>query len=528
MRFTLRLDRLWLPGWILACIVFAISFIPVLPSLVGDEQMLNALQETMSSPAVIAMCGMMYGDEYTFGVMYTQMMFVWSALVVGVMNIFLVNRHTRSNEEEGRSELLGSLPLGKAAPLASLTIIVLGANVLIALGIAVCMPAFNMESIDVAGSLVYGAGIGGIGLIFAALTMVFAQVCSTSKSTIGFSFAALGIAYLLRAVGDMGADAATNPLGFISPFGLGERTFPFYENLWWPLGVMVLAAAVLIALAFVLNARRDQGAGLLQARRGKAHGSRFLISQISLSLRLLRGTIIAWALVMLILGACYGLVFNDLSSFYDASPTIQAVLGIVDGVTGLELLKPVIGTLTMMMATIAVVPVVIIVNQLQSEERRGRLEVLFGTASSKIIALLSYTIIAAVCALVFQLLVGLGMWAGALAVMDNPPAFEIFIKTALNTVPPILVFVGLAVLLVGVAPKLSPMLWVFLAYAFLMVYFGSVVDIPEWAIKISPFMIVANYPEEAFRLAPWLALTGVFVVLSAVGIIAYRLRDIKA
>lgn len=525
LRHSLRLDRLWLPVWILACVTFAVCFVPMLPILVDNEQMLEVLKMSMESPAVIAMCGMIYGEEYTFGIMYTQMMLVWSAVVVCVMNIMLVNRHTRKDEEEGRLELISSLPIGKASPLASLAIIVVGTNVLVALLTAVSLAAFGLESIDLAGSLVYGASVGGIGLIFAALTMLFAQLASTSKGTLGLSMAALVFMYLLRAPADMAKDAATNPLGFISPFGLGERTYPYYENLWWPIVLMVFIAAVLMLVAFLLNVRRNLGVGLLPAGRGKAHGGRLLIGHISLSIRLVRGTIIIWALVFLAFGLSYGVVFNDLQGFYEESQFVASFLG-VDDLTQ-EIFSATINSLTALMTIAAVVPVVMIINHLYGEERKGRLELVFSTATSKVTTLLGYTIIVAVAALIFQLLTALGMWMGSYYVMEEPIALEVFVKTAINYLPAVLAFAGVAVLLIGLAPKAIHAIWFYLAYVFYVVYVGGMLNIAKIFVKLTPLGLLAKYPTDAFDPLPFVLLLLVFAALSAGGIIAYRARDIK-
>jgi len=526
LRHTLRLDRLWLPTWMVSCIIFIVCFVPLLPVLVTNDQMLEFLKETMSSPAVVAMCGMMYGEEYTFGVMYSQMMMLWSALVVCVMNIMLVNRHTRKDEEEGRLELLCSLPIGRAAPLTSLIIVVVAANVVVALLVAISMASFGLESIDFAGSLIFGASVGSIGLVFGALTLLVAQISSTSKSTLGFSLGILFVMYLLRAPADMADDAATNPLGLITPFGLGQRTYPFYENSWWPIHVMILVAVVLALAALALNVRRNHGSGLLPTRSGRRHGGRLLNGQIALGFRLVRSVIIVWALVMLILSISYGLVFNDLYGFYEESPLIRAIMG-VSILTG-EIFDATINSLTTLMSIIAVIPVVLIVHRLRTEEQRGRLELVFSTASSKISALLGYTVIAMIAALLFQLLTAVGMWTGATIVMDDPVAFEIYVKAALNLLPGVLAFEGLAVLLIGLIPRAIHAIWLYLIYVFYVYYVGGVFAISEIFIRLSPFGFLAKYPAETFEPLPFFTLLGAFVVLSAVGVVAYRARDIKS
>ena len=525
LKFRLRLDRIFLPTWIVACVAFAVGFIPMLPMIVTSEEMLVVLKEIMASPAVVALCGIMYGDEYTFGIMYTQMMFVWAAVLVAIMNILLVVRHTRKDEEEGRLELLNSLPVGRAAPLTSLTLLVVATNVLIAGLSALAMVAFQMESIDLAGSLVFGAGLGGIGLIFAAVTMLFAQVSSTAKGTLGFSLAVLFVMYVLRAVGDLAPDATTNPLGFVSPFGLGQRTFPYYQNLWWPIGVMLLVAAVFAVAAFALNTHRNLGIGMLPVRTGRVHAGRLLRGQVTLSLKVMRGTMIAWAIVIFVLAISYGSVFNDLGAFYENSPMIQNLFG-NQGADG-SLIDPAIATLTVMMALITVIPVVTVINHLRTEERRGRLELVYSTASSKIIALAGYTITAVAFALLLQLLSAGGMWMGAYATMDDPIAWGTFCQAALNVLPPMLVFVGLAVLIVGLAPRAFLVVWVYLAYAFYVDYVGGMFDVPDYLTKLSPFGLAARYPVEEIAPLPLALLLLVFVALSVLGVLAYRRRDIK-
>ena len=525
LRLTLRLDRVWLVAWLVICVVFAVFFIPIIPSLVTDDQMMQVLQQTMGSPAVVAMCGMIYGDSYTFGIMYTQMMFVFSALLIALMNILLVNRHTRSDEELGRLELISALPVGRAAPLTSITLIVVVANVVIACAIAVIMPLFGLETIDFAGSLVFGAALGSIGLIFAALTMLFAQLTATAKGTMGFSLAMLGVCYVLRAAGDMGENAADNPLGFASPLGLGERTYPYYDNLWWPICVMVGVAAVIMIVAFALNARRDHGVGMLPSQTGRAHAGSLMRGQFSLAVRLTRSLIIAWAVVIFILSASYGSVFNEMDAFYTGNELIQAMMGLTG--SSENILEPIIHTLVMIMSILAVIPVGMVVNHLRSEERRGRLELIYSTATSRVLTLVSYALIAAIAAVLFQLLTACGMWASQAASMSDAVPLDTFLKAAVNALPAVLVFEGLAIFLLGISTRLSPVLWFYLAYSFYVVYVGGAFDIPEWMTLLSPFGMLSSYPAEPFDPIPWCALWAAFVALSAAGIAAYRLRDMR-
>lgn len=88
----------------------------------------------MSNPAMIAMLGPAYGlDNYTNGAMFSQMMLLFTIIAVAIMNIFLVTKYTRKEEEEGRSEVIRSLPVGRLSNLSAVMLAGLLINTVIAL-----------------------------------------------------------------------------------------------------------------------------------------------------------------------------------------------------------------------------------------------------------------------------------------------------------------------------------------------------------------------------------------------------------
>jgi ABC-2 type transport system permease protein len=341
----------------------------------------------------------------------------------------------------------------------------------------------------------------------------------------GLSMGILCLCYLLRAAGDIPSDAAHNPLGFASVLGLGERAYPYYENLWWPLGVMLGIAAVLTALAFILGGVRDHGAGLLPLLRGKAHAGRLLVGQLSLGLRLMRGLIFAWALIILLLSASYGYVFNDMDAFYKGSEILQAILG-TPGADA-NILEPVIHTISAMMALLSVVPVVLIIGRLGTEERRGRLDLIYAGASSRTHAFVGYALIAALVATLLQVLAAFGIGAAQALSMDNPVALVVFMRAALNMLPAVLVFEGIALCLLGAAPRFMPALWLHLGYSLYGVYLAGAFALPEWLTMLNPFSALARYPVEPFAWVPWCILLAIFVALGALGAVRYRFRSLN-
>jgi ABC-2 type transport system permease protein len=505
-------------------VALATFFAPVMPSMIGDEASRAVLEQTMKSPAMLAMCGVTYGDEYTYGAAYAQYMLVWTVLVLGIMNIMLVVRHTRKDEEEGRLEMLVALPVGRIANLFAVLKVSFAANLAIALLTAVVIPLFGVESLDYPGSLAYGAVIGAAGFVFAAVTALFSQLANTSKGAYGLSFTVLGLSYLMRAAGDV--DPQSEALALISPIGLAERAQSFVSNLVWPIAVLLLLGLVLFAGAIALNLVRDSGAGLLPARKGKAHASFALQSGFGLVWRLTRGTVLAWAIIIFSFAAAYGSVFGDLSAFYESNDLFRAMLS--QGAEKATMIEPVVSMLIMILSIIAAVPVAMVVLRLKSEENHGRIEQVYAKAQSRVFMMTGYIAVSFVLAFILQLLCALGLWSAAQAVMEDPISLEMCLKTALNCTPAVVIFAGLCAFLVGVAPKLSPLVWVYLVFSFLMIYLGGLSDLPEWVKDLSPFGLLPSYPLEAFDPAVFIGLLGASVALAAVGLFAYRRRDIKA
>src|SRR5690625_6665954 len=106
---------------------------------------------------------------------------------------------------------------------------------------------------DLKGSLLYGAVLGATGIFFTAITALFAQLSENARGTIGLSFAALGVAYLIRGIGDAGNGAVSwfSPLGWV----LGAEVY--VNNYLWPILLTLGVSLVVISLGFSLNSTRD-------------------------------------------------------------------------------------------------------------------------------------------------------------------------------------------------------------------------------------------------------------------------------
>jgi len=520
-RLIVRRDRIRMPIWLLSLAVLTFTIAVSFTDLYATEQDRQAIAETMKNPAMTAMVGQGYGlDNYTAGAMMAHQMLLFTAVAVAIMSILLVVRHTRADEEDGRIEMIRSLPTGRLANLHATILVVCGANALLAFGIGFGLSALQIESMDLEGSLLYGAALGATGIFFTALTAVFAQLSESSRGTIGLSFAVLGISYLIRAIGDVGNETLSwfSPLGWI----LGAQVY--VNNYWWPILLTVSGAILLIILALYLNAIRDLESGFLPSKPGRKHASIFLQSPIGLTLRLQRTGLIAWAIGMYVLGVSYGSVLGDLESFFEDIDLMEELLAPIEG---FSLTEQYIPMLMSIMAMISSIPALMAMLKLVGEERKNRTEHLLSRAVSRSRLMGSSFIVSIVVSFMMLSLAAIGLWSAGTVVVEDGISFGMLYGAAMVFLPAMWIMVGVAVLLIGIVPKVTSLIWVYLLYSFVVVYLGGLLQFPEWMGNLSPYGHIPQLPVEEMDVIKVSILTIVAVVLVVAGFVGYNKRDIE-
>ncbi|MEZ5249885.1 MAG: hypothetical protein R2713_11935 [Ilumatobacteraceae bacterium] len=177
---------------------------------------------------------------------------------------------------------------------------------LLVVGIAVAFACVG-AGFGVVGAVAFGISLVGVGMVFAAITAVAAQVASTTRGTRGLALSVLGAAFVVRAVGDVSAPW----FSWLSPIHWGQAVRAYADERW--AAPVVSAAVALGGLAVALRwaDHRDFGAGLLPPRPARATASRWLTSPIALAARLHRGPTIGWVVGVAVLGALYGVVADQ-------------------------------------------------------------------------------------------------------------------------------------------------------------------------------------------------------------------------
>ena len=330
----------------------------------------------------------------------------------------------------------------------------------------------------------------------------------------------LGIAYLIRAIGDV----SNETLSWFSPLGWILGTQVYVNNDWWPILLTVGVAAVLALLALYLNAIRDLESGFLPSKPGRKYASAMLQSPLGLALRLQRTGLIAWAIGMYLLGASYGSVLGDIESFFKDNAMIEQLLAPVKGVS---LTEQFVTMLMSIMAMISTIPALMAMLKVVGEERKNRTEHLLSRAVSRSWLMGSSLIVSIVVSFVMLSLAAIGLWSAGAVVMENGISFGKLYSAAMIYLPAMWIMVGIAVLFIGVAQKATSFIWIYLLYSFVVVYLGGLLQFPEWMRNVSPYGHIPQLPVEEMNVLTISILLGIAVVLVIVGFIGYNKRDIE-
>ncbi|MFJ8182815.1 ABC transporter permease [Streptomyces sp. NPDC096105] len=521
IRFVLRRDRVRLPVWVLALSLGTLATANSFRTLYDDPQERANAVRSMDSPAGLAMSGPRhYLDDYGFGSMLSHQMLGFTAVLVGLMSVLIVTRHTRAEEETGRAELVRSAVVGRHAHLAAALSAAVLANLALALLLALGLAGLGLEGVDPAGSLLYGLAHAAVGLVFAAVAAVTAQITAHARGASGTALAVVGVAYVLRAAGDSGENDA---LSWLSPIGWVQRSYPYVDDRWWPLLLCLVLAAALAATGFVLSTRRDVGAGLRPERLGPPTASAALTTPSGFALRLHRGMLAGFGAGLFLMGAMYGSILGDAEDMLKDIDQVQEALERIGGAGVAESFASMV---MVVLAVVAAVYVVMAALRPRSEETAGRAEPLLATGLSRTRWAGGHLAVAMGGGTFVLLLAGLGFGVAGAASTGDGGLLPELVGAALAYAPALWVTIGVAVVLFGWFPRASAAAWAVPVYAFVVGYLGEILRFPDWMKNLSPFGHVPRLPAADLDLTPLLLLTLVAAGLVWLGLAGFRRRDL--
>ncbi|WP_062382872.1 ABC transporter permease [Demequina iriomotensis] len=503
--------------WIAIATVLSASSVLVYPWVFptqADREGLAAL--VGANPAL----GLIFGPA--FDVSTADGFNAWRTLALGGLltalgAIFVVTKATRGQEDSGQAELLASGVLGRSSRL--LTAVSMGAIVSVLVG-AVAATVTLLCGGGTEATLLLCATYTASGWMGTGVAAVTSQLGAEARASSSMAVAIMGTLFILR--GFAYSVEAPDWALWVNPLAWMTETKPAVENTWWPLALAVALTGALLAVAFVLQARRDFGQGAIAPAPGPARGS--TRSPLALALRLNRGTLVAWTLGFAVLGIVFGYFTTAITDLLSGDAGIGQILA-SGASTPADLFGTFVATVISLVGIIASIACVQIVLRVRKEEMEDRVEPLLATPTSRARYYASNVVVALGAALAFLTIAGLVI-AGFASSADIGVTYGQAFGQALATVPAVWTVIAVAVAVVGARPHVSIAAWAGVLLSFGLTLLGPTFGLDDWVLAISPFYHV---PAIATSTVEWTGLAVVTLVgaaFVAIGFAGFRRRDL--
>ncbi|WP_433828206.1 ABC transporter permease [Actinoplanes sp. CA-015351] len=510
LRLVLRRDRWIMPLWIVGFGILPYVYIAGFETLFASAQeRIDYAHISAANTGFIALYGPLHGDSL-------GELAVWRGgfvpLMIGLAALLTVVRHTRADEESGRTELVRATVVGRYAQLAAALIATAGASLLMGLVVAGTMIGAGQP---VAGSRALGVVFLLSGWMFAGVGAVAAQLTSGARSARTVGVVTLGVSFVLRLGGDISDDREF--LAWLSPIGWVHRVFPYGENNGGPAVLAVVFAIVTVGVSAYLLARRDMGAGLLASRLGPATAAASLGSPLALAWRLHRGLLVGWTAGFAALGLVFGGVGSSVVQLAADSGGVDEVFSRIGGSGAVT--DAYFATTAAVCGLIAACYAVQAALRMRDEEQSGHAEPVLSTSVGRFAwgaSHLLFALLGPAVALLAQ-----GLLAGVVHGTPGP-----VLAASLAQLPAVWVLAGVTMLLVGTWPKMASLAWGVIAACVLLLLVGSLLKFDQWVLDLSPFTHVPHLPGGTFTPLPLVLLTAVAAALGGLGLLSLRRRDI--
>jgi ABC-2 type transport system permease protein len=514
LRLAWRRDRIMIGVWYgILLLVLLASAASTATVYASPADRVQAAQAINASPGLVALYGPIL-DVHSEGELAMTKMTVVYAVLVALMLLFVVRRHTRLDEENGQAELLGGTAITSRGPLAAALTFGAGVALLLGLLAAVVNAASGLPA---AGSVAFGACWAGTGLVATGLTALACQISPSARTCAAIAASAIPALFVLRAVGDT-TDASW--LSWLSPFGWNTQLRAFSGTRWWVLLLYVAAAAALAGVAWAVRGGRDLGSGLVEPRPGPATGSPRLADAIALSLRVHAPMLVGWTVGIAVLG----LVFGAISPSFDAfdSPNIEKLLQRLGGAGAFR--DTLLGAVVSVVALIVTCFAIAVVNHGGADEQDGRTEQVLATATSRSRAFLATAVVAIGGVTWLLAVAGLTLAIGVGSSSDH--SFGRLVASPIAQAPAVWTVTALCLLCYALRSRWAVLGWGLVVLFATLGQIGELLQLPDWTLQLSPYTHSPVMPLQPFELGPALALSGIAAAVLVAAWLRFRDRDI--
>ena len=513
----LRLLRPAAIAWILILAGVGAGVVHTFEDRVATEAERRALEAMEDVPAF----ELLSGRYVEIGTVEGFTLSRWGVFAIGVAvwGIITGVGLVRGAEDSGHVEPLRAGLITPRALLVAALAAVVTTHAIFAVAIGL---GHTLVGMDGATSWALGVAMGLLATSFALVGALASQVAASRARA--FSLAASLFALTLALRFTAAASGTPEWLWWATPFGWVGHLHEVDEAR----AQVMLAFLALILVLLVPSlwlARRDLHAAVLsgETRRQPRASPR---DHVALARHLASGPTAAWGAASFALALLFGLMVRDFVEAMIALPTTVQFLEQL-GWLGLDTVEGTLGMLFMFPTLVLALFAATHASAMREEEASWRIEHLLARPLGRTRWLLTKTITAVVAIAIVAVCAVFGAWLGVLVSGRTLAAGDALLM-ALNMLPIALLFLGIGIGLIGVAPRLTaPTTFALVVAAFVLDFLGPLLDLPEALLDLSPFRHMAAVPIESIAVGPTLVILGIGVGAAALGVLAFRHRDLQ-
>jgi ABC-2 type transport system permease protein len=518
IRLILRRDRVILPLWLIAVAGIVLQWVGTVGTVYGTPASRHALfDQVRGTPMYLLFQGQMF--DASLGSVFAQRPIPQGAVLAALGAALIVVRHTRSEEQAGRRELLGSTVIGRPAPLTAVLVVMFCSGLLLG---TVCAVVLVGAGLPVAGSLCAGLVIGSGVWVTAVNTALLAQLTQNARVAAIGGYAIFWAFHLLRGIGAMGGES-TAWLGWVIPNGWLENARPYAGERWWVFALIALWLLVLGGIAYAISARRDLGAGVRPVRLGPARAGSSLRGPVGLAWRLHRTMLIVWVVVAIAFGMIMGFIGAGAMEAYAQSRWVIDFARMINSDnTADALFVYIIGVMAIVVGMYGVMAAL----RLRSEESGGGAETVLTEPVSRRRWMAAHLGFAIGAPVVILSALGLGLGLGSGINTGGLGQIGHMLSLTIPYSPAVWVITGITAAAFGLLPRGTAVIgWAGLAVGVAAELAVKAYVLPDWVFRaLSPFSHAS--PAYSPTTVDYIMLTLIAGALIAVGIAAFSRRDL--
>ena len=501
----------------------AIGFADTYPTLAGREKAVALFTNNVGIKMILgpirhadSVGG--YAAWNTFGAM---------VIIGSIWAMLLATKTFRGEEDAGRWELLAS---GQTTARRAAANALAGLVACLGLFYVVCAATFSLVgrthsvNFNVGAALFFALSVVvGVG-IFMVIGALASQILPTRSRAASVTATIFGVCFLLRGIADI---TSAHWLLNITPLGWVEKLQPLAnpQPIWLlPIAVFILAAA---GLTIFLAGQRDLGEGILADKDTAKPHIALLKSPLLATVRLTRANSLGWLASIFGTALLYGLLTKSAAQAFSQSASAAKLLNRLAHQSQLASITAFLGVVFFLQMVFIMAYAASSLAAIRRDEAEGYLDNFVVRPYSRLRWLWGRVCLSTTVIIIAGLLTTLGVWIGAASQHSSLPIHTLLLA-GVNSLVPAVVVVGVGLLAFGLRPRLTSLLaYGVLAWSFLIEMVSSGISLNHWILDTSVLNHMSLAPAGGPKWSTNLALVVLAVVISLIGAMAFRSRDLQ-